>query len=95
MSSPFERCVQKGGDTHDRSVLFNPRSFAALKGGPLDFCIDAFAMHLSEQGYAKATAQEKIRLVADLSHWLHGQKLGANDLDEEKVSKFLQYRALI
>jgi site-specific recombinase XerD len=51
-----------------------------------------FAGRLAEQGYAPFTAQEKLRLVTHLSHWLQEQHVGAEALDELYIGQFLQYR---
>jgi hypothetical protein len=45
-----------------------------------------------EQGYAKATGEEQLRLVAELSLWLDHRQLKASDLDEERIDQFLRYR---
>jgi len=63
-----------------------------LHVGPLCSYIDTFAARLSEQGYARSTAKEQIRLVADLSRWLDRRELELEDLDEHIVDQFLQYR---
>ena len=60
--------------------------------GPLQPHIDWFARRLAEQGYTHATAQEKLRLVAHLSHWLQEHQLGAEALDEPCIGSFLQDR---
>lgn len=60
--------------------------------GPLQPHIDWFARRLAEQGYTHATAQEKLRLVAYLSHWLQEHQLGAEALDESCIGLFLQDR---
>lgn len=60
--------------------------------GPLASCIDGFSARLASQGYAKSTAKEKLRLVADLSRWLHRGKLPVAALDERRVNQFLTYR---
>jgi site-specific recombinase XerD len=60
--------------------------------GPLQVQIDWFAKWLTEQGYAHATAQEKLRPVAHLSQWLQERRLPAETLDEYGIGQFLQDR---
>ncbi|NIR31073.1 MAG: tyrosine-type recombinase/integrase [Gammaproteobacteria bacterium] len=60
--------------------------------GPLASHIDGFASLLLSQGYARSTAKEKLRLVADLSRWLHRRRLALAELDEQRVSQFLTNR---
>ena len=62
-----------------------------LYTGPLGPYIDAFAMRLSEQGYAKFTIKYRIRLVGVLSRWMHRRGFGVRDMDKQTTDKFLQY----
>lgn len=62
-----------------------------LRAGPLGPDIDAFAERLSDRGYAKFTIKYKIRLVGVLSRWMHRQRLGVSDLDEQTTGKSLNY----
>jgi site-specific recombinase XerD len=70
----------------------DPSSLQRFHLGPLGPCIDAFAQHLSERGYASWTAEEKIRVVSGLSHWLQRGDRSVEDLNEQVVSQFLRYR---
>lgn|SRR5208283_4611684 len=63
-----------------------------LHRGPIGPRIDAFARHLSERGYARWTAKEKIRVVARFGRWLESEGRAAEDVDEQVVSAFLRYR---
>lgn len=58
--------------------------------GPLRTHIGWCAGRLTEHGYAHATAQEKLRLIAHLSRWLQCHQLRAEDLDERRIRSFLQ-----
>ena len=69
-----------------------PKVLQRLHAGPLGVYMDGFARLLKEQGYARRTAKEKIRIVADLSRWLDHRQLRIKGLDEEKISEFLLYR---
>ena len=41
-----------------------------LRVGPLACEIDGFAARLASQGFAHATAKQKLRLIGDVSRWL-------------------------
>lgn len=70
----------------------HPSSSERLHPGPLGTYIDVFAQHLVEQGYAKWTIEEKIRVVTGFSRWLQSGEREAENLDEQVVSEFLRYR---
>jgi hypothetical protein len=70
----------------------DPRIRRRLYEGPLASCIDAFAEQLASQGYASATAKEKLRLIAHLSRWLERNRLQAEDLNEACIARFRRYR---
>ena len=70
----------------------DPVTLQRLHLGPLGPRINAFARCLSESGYAGWTAEEKIRVVSRLSQWLQGRDRRIEDLDEEVVAQFLDYR---
>ena len=63
-----------------------------LRVGPLASDIDGFAAQLTAEGYAEATARDKLRLVRDLSRWLENEGLGVEVLDEQRVEAFLLAR---
>ena len=62
------------------------------RSGPLEPHLEKFAGLLSEQGYCKSTARNKMRLVADLSRWLEQRRIPLNQLDEERITMFLRWR---
>lgn len=70
----------------------DPRIRQRLYEGPLAIYIDVFADQLIRQGYACATAREKLRLVAHLSRWLDRSKLSVEDLNEACIERFRRYR---
>lgn len=70
----------------------DPRVRQRLYEGPLAIYIDAFAEQLAYQGYARATAREKLRLIAHLSRWLDRYKLSVEDLNEACIERFRCYR---
>ena len=53
----------------------DPLAQQHLYGGPLGSYVDGFAAQLAVQGYAEATAKEKLRLIAHLSRWLERHDL--------------------
>lgn len=53
----------------------DPRTIRRLHAGPLGEHIDALAAQLQEQGYARGSAQQQLRVVAELSRWLQRQGL--------------------
>ena len=57
--------------------------------GPLVPYADAFAEQLREQGYAPWTVQDKLHVVAKLSHWLEEHQLPVEMLDKQRVCAFL------
>ena len=63
-----------------------------LRQGPLGPHLDSFADLLSQQGYCKQTAWNKIRLVADLSRWLEPRGGRLKQLDEQQITTFLETR---
>ena len=70
----------------------NPTVLQRLYVGPLGVYLDTFVQPLLAQGYASATAQYMMRLLADLSSWLQRHALTAADLNEQRVDAFLQDR---
>ena len=60
--------------------------------GPLRVHLDAIKQQLSQQGYANSTVAYTMRLLADLSSWLQRHALTAADVNEQRVSDFLQDR---
>ena len=63
-----------------------------LRVGPLAGVLDRFATRLKVQGYARPSAVNKLRLVSNLSRWLHHQGLGVEALDEPRVAEFVLTR---
>ena len=69
--------------------FFDPAIRQRLRVGPLASDIDGFATQLAANGYAHATAKEKLRLARDVSRWLEHQGLGVDVLDEQSTESFL------
>jgi len=70
----------------------NPIILQRLQEGPLGGHIDAFVKHLSYQGYAVWTIKYSMRLLADLTTWMHQQQVVITDLAEQPVNTFFQQR---
>lgn len=77
----LERCGDTTGQAQHAQV------------GPLAPYADAFRALLEQEGYAPTTVREKRQLHDDLSRWLKRHKLGATDLDEQRLRLFLRSRA--
>jgi hypothetical protein len=60
--------------------------------GPLAGFADGLRRELASQGYALDTVGDHVHLLADLSGWLGGQDLTAEDLTTQRVKEFLQDR---
>lgn len=69
-----------------------PKTLRRLHEGPMGVHIDAYATRLQEQGFSLERARDKIRLIADLSAWLHRHRLGACDLDAQSLNRYLKDR---
>jgi site-specific recombinase XerD len=82
----------KGEDMSTSAFFALPKTLRHLHEGPLGAHIDGYASRLLEQGFSPARARDKIRLIADLSGWLQRQKLGANDIDPQRLNRYLEDR---
>jgi site-specific recombinase XerD len=69
-----------------------PEELRSLRIGPLGPHIESFASLLSQQGYCRANGCQKIKLVADLSHWLQRSHLKLKQLNEGRTDAFLRAR---
>lgn len=63
-----------------------------LRSGILGKQIDDFATYFVAQGYSKKTFRSRFGLISKLSLWLQAHKLKLNDLNEQQLGKFIQYR---
>ena len=73
-------------------LFTNPHLFQNVYPGPLDSILPVYATHLSQQGYAQQTAHLQLHFLADLSQWLHRQKLQVTDLTEATIHRYLRSR---
>src|SRR3989475_11613802 len=62
--------------------------------GPLGRYIPGFGELLSNQGYARSTAREKIRLITNLDHWLQRRSIDGSTLDEKHAMRVLSQRQI-
>jgi site-specific recombinase XerD len=69
-----------------------PKTLRRMHQGPLGVYIDEFAALLQQQGYSRMWACVMIRLVADFSRWLYRRYLGAEDVDADRLKRFLAHR---
>jgi len=70
----------------------HPQMLQPLQSGPLAPHLDSFAALLVQQRYCSVTGWNKLRLVADLSNWMVQRKLQLDDLNEQQVAKFFNWR---
>lgn len=64
-----------------------------LRGGPLDELVLELAAWLGDQGYAHGTAASVACTAARLSDWMARQGLGASDLDDAVLTRFVASQA--
>ena len=64
-----------------------------VQGNPLEFHLRMFAAALREAGYRDRAMCSKLRLLADLGHWLKrtGQSLASN-LEEHLLEAFVKHK---
>jgi len=67
-----------------------------IQGNPLEFHLRMFAVALREAGYRDRTMCSKLRLLADLGHWLKrtGQSF-ASHLEEHPLEAFVKHKQRI
>ncbi len=70
----------------------NSKTLQPLKSGPLGAHLESFAVLLVQEGYASASGWDKIRLVSALSRWMLQEKLRVEDLNEQQVATFFDWR---
>lgn len=63
-----------------------------LMRGPLAPFADEFRAELLARGYTLRTSVNQLRQVGRLSVWLDEHGLGAADVDEERISRFLDFQ---
>jgi site-specific recombinase XerD len=69
-----------------------PQDLLPLRSGPLAPHLDRFATLLAHQGYCRAEGRRRVRLVADLSHWLAERRIRLEQFDEHQTTAFIQTR---
>ncbi len=62
------------------------------RAGVLRQHFPTFVAALAGRGYAKTTAEQQVRLVAEFGRWLERRNLLAGGLDEHQCNEFLRYR---
>lgn len=90
--SPSSYAFQPKISSMRKSGFIDPLARSSLRRGPLGPHLENFAAVLSQQGYCKAAAWNKVRLVADLSRWLERERIALKQLDERLVTVFLENR---
>ena len=69
-----------------------PKTLRRMHQGSLGAYIDEFAAILHDQGYSRTWACDMIRVVADFSRRLYGRHFGAEDVDADRLKRFLAHR---
>ena len=59
-----------------------------LHAGPLSCHVDDYAVWLADQGYARDTGRQKLRLVGQFSHWMGDRALDLSAVDEKLLERF-------
>ena len=70
----------------------HPKTLQPLQSGPLGAHLESFGALLVQQGYARASGWNKVRLVAALSRWMVQKNLRIEDLNEQQIAMFLGWR---
>jgi site-specific recombinase XerD len=75
-------------------TCFNPQAedLQRLQVGPIGPHLQSFSALVSQQGYCNVNGWLKIRLVAKLSRWLHQRRIPLNELNEARITTFLNSR---
>ncbi|MDQ6774680.1 MAG: site-specific integrase [Actinomycetota bacterium] len=60
--------------------------------GPLALHADGFAVWLVERGYRPRSVRVQLRVLADFSGWLAGERLGPAELTGDEAARFLRGR---
>ncbi len=60
--------------------------------GPLTCYVEGFAADLRSQGYTELSIANQLRLMSDLSRWLHSQRVLVEKIDGAVVRRFLARR---
>jgi integrase/recombinase XerD len=60
--------------------------------GPLEPYASGFVLELVDRGYTPVSAAHQMRLMAHLSRWLAGERLGSDDLSPARVEEFFAAR---
>lgn len=66
-----------------------------LRQGPLGSHIDGFATVLWEQGFSPVWARIQIRFVGDFNRWLDRERIGAQEVNEQVVARYLRHRGQV
>jgi site-specific recombinase XerD len=72
--------------------LLSDPALTDLYRGPLKPFLDCFGVVLSDEGYARTSIKEKLRVVADFRGWLHQQHFELNGLSDLSIDEFMKYQ---
>lgn len=69
-----------------------PSTRRRMYAGPLGPYVDEFTDQLQQRGYSTGSTRTKIRVVANFSRWLADHNLVLEDVNADRLSRFLTYR---
>lgn len=70
--------------------FIDPDLLARLRVGPLASYLDAYLKHIEHQGFLPSSVPIQIYGIARFSNWLQARQLGAHQVDEAMVERFLK-----
>lgn len=68
----------------------DPATVQRMHEGSLGPFVDSFAQRLRELHFSRQSARAQVLHVANLSRWLHGRNLNAEDLDSVTIERYLK-----
>lgn len=63
-----------------------------MYAGPLGQNIDEFIERLQQRGYSRNSIRSKVRAAANFSRWLEAHDFGPEDVDADRMKRFLTHR---
>lgn len=74
------------------NIYCRKKTIATLRDGPLGKYSDEMAKYLIDTGYAKKSRRSLFGIISVFSAWMVSKHLSLNDIDQEIITKFTQYR---
>src|SRR5271170_2891406 len=70
--------------------FIDPDLLARLRVGPLASYLDAYLKQIEHQGFLPASVPMQMYAIARFSNWLQARQLGAHQVDDATVERFLK-----